>query len=98
MKICKIIGTVVATVKHGDFDSLKLLLCQPLSWQGKPEGQTIIAADRVQAGIGDTVLVMSEGNGCRQLWGVPLDGQLAIRSAIVGIIDIVDVNRQRDSQ
>ena len=96
MKICRVVGTVVATVKHPDFDSLKLLLCQPLSWEGKPEGRTIVAADRVQAGIGDIVLVLSEGNGCRQLWGVPLDGQFAIRSAIVGIVDQVAVERRKE--
>ena len=91
MRICRVIGTVVATVEHWDFKGLKLLLCQPLDEHGRPRGKTVIAADRVQAGVGDRVLVMSEGNGCRQLWGVALEAPLAIRSAIVGIIDHVDV-------
>ena len=91
MKICRVIGTVVATVRHHDFDSLKLMLCQPLDASGRPKGPTLIAADRVQAGVGDKVLVMSEGNGCRQLWGVALDAPLAIRSAIVGIIDHIEI-------
>ncbi len=91
MKICRVIGTVVATVHHEDFDSLKLLLCQPLDARGRRMGKTLIAADRVQAGVGDKVLVMSEGNGCRQLWGVALEAPLSIRSAVVGIIDEVTV-------
>ena len=60
-------------------------------------GKTLIAADRVQAGVGDKVLVMSEGNGCRQLWGVTEDALLAIRSAIVGIIDEVHITEEIDS-
>jgi ethanolamine utilization protein EutN len=91
MRICRVIGTVVATVHHHDFDSLKLLLCQPLDSAGKQRGRAVVAADRVQAGVGDKVLVMSEGNGCRQLWGVELEAPLAIRSAVVGIIDEVNI-------
>lgn len=91
MKICRVIGTVVATVHQHDFDALKLLLCQPLDARGRPKGGTMIAADRVQAGVGDLVLVLSEGNGCRQLWGVALEAPLCIRSAIVGIIDAVTI-------
>lgn len=89
MKICRVIGTVVATVHQHDFDELTLLLCQPLDAGGRPRGGTLIAADRVQAGVGDKVLVMSEGNGCRQLWGVALEAPLSIRSAVVGIIDAI---------
>lgn len=91
MRICRVIGTVVATVHHHDFDGLKLLLCQPLDEQMKPKGATMLAADRVQAGVGDLVLVLREGNGCRQLYGVALDAPLAIRSAVVGVIDAVDL-------
>lgn len=94
MRICRVIGTVVATVHQHDFDGLKLLLCQPLDQSLKPMGKTVIAADRVQAGVGDLVLVLSEGNGCRQLWGVALEAPLAIRSAIVGIIDAVEVREE----
>jgi ethanolamine utilization protein EutN len=91
MKICRVVGTIVATVHQHDFDALKLLLCQPLDEHGGPRGVSIIAADRVQAGVGDTVLVMSEGNGCRQLWGAALEDPLCIRSAIVGVIDRIDL-------
>jgi len=94
MRLCRVIGTVVATVRHHDFDGLTLLLCQPLDYEGHPRGGTVIAADRVQAGVGDLVLVMSEGNGCRQLWGVALEAPLSIRSAVVGIVDHVHVSDQ----
>lgn len=86
MRLARVIGTVVATVKHPAFAGQKLMLCQPLRSDGRPEGAQVIAVDRVQAGPGDAVLILSEGNGIRQLFGVKT---LPIRSAIVGIVDHV---------
>ena len=88
MKVCLVVGTVVATAKHPAFHGHKLLLCQPLDEHGDERGDEIIAVDRVQAGIGDRVLVNQEGNGSRQMLGV-LDGKLPIRSVVVGVVDEV---------
>jgi ethanolamine utilization protein EutN len=41
----------------------------------------------VQAGVGDLVLVLDEGNSARQVVGREPDG--AIRAVIVGIVDQV---------
>ncbi|HEY3355650.1 MAG TPA: EutN/CcmL family microcompartment protein [Polyangia bacterium] len=88
MKICRVLGSVVATVKHPAYHGHKLLVVQPLDEQAQPTGTSMLAIDVVQAGPGDTVLVMSEGNGVRQI----LKGkQLPIRSLIVGIVDAMDV-------
>lgn len=89
MKLCEVIGNVVASVKHPAFNGHKTMLCQVLDVDGKPSGAPIIAVDHVQAGIGDRVLVNQEGNGSRQLLGT-IDGKLPIRSVIVGIVDTVD--------
>lgn len=86
MRLARVIGTVVATVKHPAFAGQKLMLCQPLGPDGQPSGAQMIAVDRVQAGPGDAVLILSEGNGIRQLFGAKV---LPIRSAIVGIVDHV---------
>lgn len=86
MRLARVIGTVVATVKHPAFAGLKLMLCQPLGPDGRVSGAQMIAVDRVQAGPGDVVLILSEGNGIRQLFGGKV---LPIRSAIVGIVDEV---------
>lgn len=88
MKICRIKGTVVSTVKHPDYLGLKLLVCQPLDDMLREKGSSFLAVDRVQAGVGDLVLVMREGNGIRQLFQREVT---PIRSAIVGIIDHVEV-------
>ena len=86
MKLALVRGTIVSTVKHRTYEGHKLLLCQPVWPDGTPKGDQIVAVDRVQAGEGDLVLVMSEGNGVRQLLGADAG---PIRSLIVGIVDEV---------
>ncbi len=90
MKLCRVIGNVVASVKHPAFSGHKVMLCQNLDADDKAAGDPFIAVDHVQAGIGDKVLVNQEGNGSRQLLGT-IDGKLPIRSVIVGIVDAVDI-------
>ena len=88
MILCKVLGPVVATEKHPAFARLKLLVVQPVDETGADLGRSFIAVDRaMQAGEGDTVLVLREGSGIRQLFGVPLSSKLPIRSCIVGIVD-----------
>ena len=88
MKICRVIGPVVSTVKHPTYHGTKLLAVQPLDENGEDVGNSYLAVDRVQAGEGDKVLIMSEGNGVRQLFKMEL---LPIRSVIVAIIDEIDL-------
>lgn len=89
MRLCRVLGTVVATVKHPAFEGHKLMVCQPLDERGRDAGPHVIAVDRAQSGPGDRVLVLSEGNGARQMMGT-IDGKLPIRSVIVGHVDSVD--------
>jgi ethanolamine utilization protein EutN len=87
MRLCRVRGTVVATIKHPTYQGHKLLLCQPVDWADRPKGPQVVAVDRVQAGVGDLVLVLTEGNGVRQLLGKDAG---PIRSLVVGIVDQVD--------
>jgi len=68
----------------------KLLAVQPVDEHGAPAGSSFLAVDDVQAGPGDVVLVMQEGNGVRQL--LQMGSQVPIRSLIVGIVDRVTVS------
>jgi microcompartment protein CcmK/EutM len=86
MYIGKVAGTVVATIKIPHLDARKLLLVDQLDLQGRETGTYDIAVDVVQAGPGDTVLVIDEGNGARQV--LNLDPG-AVRAVIVGVIDEV---------
>lgn len=88
MKLCRVLGSVVSTVKHPTYEGRKLLVVQPLDERGQAAGSSFLAVDRVQAGAGDVVLVNSEGGGARLLIGVE---KLPLRSLIVGVVDHVHV-------
>jgi len=83
VKLCRVIGNVVSTVKHPAYQGQRLLVVQP-----EAGGPSFLAVDRAQAGPGDRVLVMSEGNGVRQI--LQMGSDVPIRSLIVGIVDEVD--------
>ena len=87
MYIGRVSGTVVATIKDNTFEARKLLLVDKLSLQGEPTSKYDIAVDMVQAGVGDLVLVLDEGNSARQI--IDREPLGAIRAVIVGIVDDV---------
>ncbi len=89
MYIGKVIGTVVATIKIPHLEGRKLLMVDQLDLDGDITGEYDIAVDVAQAGIGDTVLVIDEGNGARQILGLDPG---AIRAVIVGVVDEVNLN------
>ena len=86
MYIGKVIGTVVSTIKITHLEGRKLLLVNQLDLGGEETDDYDIAVDVVQAGPGDTVLVIDEGNGARQILGIDPG---AIRAVIVGVVDEV---------
>jgi ethanolamine utilization protein EutN len=89
VRLCRVIGSVVATVKHPTHAGESLMIVQPIDHTGADSGTSFLAFDRAQAGPGDRVLVLREGNGVRQILG---KGDIVpIRSLIVGIVDQVDV-------
>ena len=88
MYIGKVIGTVVSTIKIDHLDSHKLLIVDQLDLKGAETGDYDIAVDVAQAGVGDTVLVIDEGNGARQILGIDPG---AVRAVIVGVVDEVNL-------
>jgi microcompartment protein CcmK/EutM len=88
MYIGRVSGSVTATIKHDAFHGHKLLIVDHLDLQGNATGGYDICVDVVQAGPGDTVLVLDEGNGARQI----LNRTVApVRAVIVGIIDAIEL-------
>ena len=88
MKLARVIGTVVSTIQAPVFDGRRLLLCDYVDPGGEPTGDYVIAVDVVDAGAGETVLILDEGNGARQI----LERRVApVRAVVVGIIDEVAV-------
>jgi microcompartment protein CcmK/EutM len=87
MRYCRVVGPMWATVKHPAYAGRPLFVVQPLDERGGDVGASFVAVDHAQAGAGDKVIVLTEGNGVRQILG---SGETPIRSLIVGIVDHVE--------
>jgi len=85
--LAKIVGTVVATRKDPRLVSHKLLVVRPVDPRGKGDGNYLVAVDTVDAGVGETVLVVS-GSSARMAAGMK---DCPVDAAIVGIIDTVEI-------
>ncbi len=87
MILARIVGTVVATRKDPRLEGSKLLVARPMDPRGKPEGSYLVAVDTVDAGVGETVLIVS-GSSARMAAGLK---DMPVDAAVVGIIDTIDV-------
>jgi ethanolamine utilization protein EutN len=87
MFLARVVGEVVATIKHPHLAAQRLLLVQPEPTPGRPVPASVIAVDTVDSGIGDRVLVADEGNTAAQVLHKPRG---PIRTIIVGVVDEVD--------
>ena len=85
MLLARIVGTVVATRKDPRLVSSKLLLARPIDPKGKAEGNYLVAIDTVDAGVGETVLIVS-GSSARMATGMK---DCPVDAVIVGIVDEV---------
>ena len=84
MILARVTGRITSTIHHPDMESQKLLVLDKLDPAGRPTGGYLIAVDSVGAGAGETVLVLDEGNGARQILG---GADMPVRSVVVGIVD-----------
>jgi ethanolamine utilization protein EutN len=88
MLIARVIGELVATQKHSSHAARKLLLVQPLNLDGSDRGDAVVALDAVDAGVGDRVLLSTDGYAASSAVGRP---QSPIDMAVIGFIDDVDL-------
>lgn len=88
MLIGRVIGDVVATQKAPSHEGRKILVVQPLNLDGTDRGDPVLALDAVDAGIGDRVLVVTEGFSAMTSVDRP---NSPIDMAVVGVIDSVDL-------
>jgi len=89
MILGRITGSVVSTIHHPVVEGRKLLLAERLDVSGKPTGRYLIAMDVIGAGQGETVLILDEGSGARQVLD---DDRAPIRSIVIGIVDDVVID------
>ena len=89
MRCCRVVGPLWAAAKHPAFAGRPLFVVQPLDATGADLGPSFVAIDNVQAGVGDKVIVLTEGTGVRQI--LKMGDVVPIRSMIVGIVDAVEM-------
>jgi ethanolamine utilization protein EutN len=89
MILARIVGTVVATRKDPRLVSNKLLLARAVDPRDRTraEGGYLVAVDTVDAGVGETVLIVS-GSSARMASGMK---DCPVDAAVVGIIDDIDL-------
>jgi microcompartment protein CcmK/EutM len=88
MFVGQVVGDIVSTINHPDYDNRRLLIVDRLDESGSPTGGYLIAVAAVDAGVGQRVLVLDEGNGARQILG---SSTAPVRSVVVGVVDAVDL-------
>jgi ethanolamine utilization protein EutN len=84
VKLGRVIGTMVATIKPEGMKGLKLLIVRPLTADLKEEGEPFVATDAsAQASSGDLVTweASREAALLHDPWFIPVD------HAVVGIVD-----------
>jgi ethanolamine utilization protein EutN len=85
MQLGLVIGTATATAKHPSMNGWKLLVVQPHLADGRtPDGDPQLAIDNLGAGIGEKVMISSDGAGTRALLGVEAT---PVRWSVIGIPD-----------
>lgn len=90
MLICEVVGHVWATKKQPELEGFKLMVVREAQTNEK-NGNTFVAADTVGAGVGEQVLVVDGSTARRALGG----DDLPIDCAIVGIIDTLEVQKEK---
>lgn len=91
MILARVVGNVVATQKNDRYEGGRIMIVQPIDLDGADLGGEMLALDSVDAGVGDTVVVVREGwSASTASTGRP---GAAIDSAIVGVVDTIEVGK-----
>lgn len=89
MLLARVIGNIVATQKNQRYEGTRAMLCRQITPEGNDMDYTCIALDSVNSGKGDIVVIAQEGwSASTAVTGRP---GAAIDSAIVGVVDYVDL-------
>lgn len=78
MQLGRVIGTATSTVKHPSFQGERLLIVQLETADGRPEGEPVLAFDRLGAGKGDGVMLTTDGHLLQDLPGRTTPGRWSV--------------------
>ena len=86
MLMAMVEGSAVSHIKHRSMDGWKLLIVQPLTEHGAPQGDPVLAIDNIGAGVGVKVVITNDGRGAREMVG---DNTSPVRWSVMGLLDEV---------
>ena len=96
MILAKVKGNLVSTQKNSSLVGQKLLLVHPIDLNDNYIGKNdVVAIDVVNAGIGDTVLLVQEGKAVQQILG---HKNSPVHSVVVAVVDSIDVSSNYNSK
>jgi ethanolamine utilization protein EutN len=84
MQLGRVVGHAVSTVKHSSLQGWRLLLVQPLTAEGKEDGEPLLAIDKLGAGPATHVIISNDGAGAREMVGVK---NSPVRWMVLGVCD-----------
>jgi microcompartment protein CcmK/EutM len=84
MQTARVLGHAISTVKHPSMEGWKLSVIQPTDAVGAADGFPALAVDPLGAGLGQTVIISSDGKFTRELLQVE---NSPVRWSIMGIAD-----------
>ena len=84
MKLAKVTGTVVSTVKYEKYTGCKMLKVRHLTLDGRLTGEELVALDAADAGTGDIVLINNGGGAAQMIMG---DKTLIASVTVCGVVD-----------
>jgi ethanolamine utilization protein EutN len=83
MQLGRVVGTATSTLKHPTFEGERLLVVQLETAAGGPDGEPVLAFDRLGARRGDLVILTNDGGALQELLGMTTPG----RWSVMGIPD-----------
>jgi len=92
--LAKVKGNVVSTQKNEHLNGNKLMVVHKIDLEGNFIGkQDVVAIDLIDSGIGDTVLLVQEGDAVQQILG---HKNAPVHSIIVAIVDKIDYLKPKE--
>ncbi len=91
MKLGRVIGNVISTIKHPKLSGIKLMVVKPVNPDGLKSSRPVILADYLNTAVGNTVFWIGDGSTICKVIGMR---SIPIRGSIVGIVDSINIKKQ----
>ena len=88
MKIARVIGTTISTIKDPKIKGSKLLILRETDQTGDVIGKSYVAVDLVDAGVNDLVLT-GHGSSARQTYRTK---ECPVDAVVIAVIDHLEVD------